>query len=128
MVELSYISIPAKSIVGQKTAKSLHVLSYIVLVIRPPHLFAENSSGISDYGSNKGKWTFQSRKGTVVSYDRSEKGMAHGKSMCSAILKGPRENTNERHLRKLEIRFISKIRTTDNQIFTREMQVEKIDF
>ena len=38
---------------------------------------------------------------------------------------------NERHLRKLEGRFISRIRTADNgpQIFTvQKMQVEKIDF
>ena len=39
-------------------------------------MFAENSSGILDYGSNIGKWTFHTRKSSREGYDRSKQ--SHG--------------------------------------------------
>ena len=61
---------------GEKTKKQKNSqqISYIILrnqvhcflKIALVSRFAINSSGISDYGSNRGKQTFHTRKGTVV--------------------------------------------------------------
>ena len=50
----------------QKATKKGQSTNLLYNLMWSGHLFAENSSGISDYGSNKGKWTFHTRKWTVV--------------------------------------------------------------